>query len=132
MDEEKFTSEESPQTVDMGDLYSINKQVYAKLPNYSSKEVISKLKPVARWLEENMCEYAMLLCHERRDYTILHYSGEYGIATLSDLRECLENRGRIVDISYIESQDAWEIWLRIGNEVYMFMFFDAEGFVVEV
>ena len=82
----------------------------------------------------------MLLCHERRDYTILRYDAredkKYHKGIFNDLKECLENRGKILDIRYIQDQDAWEIWLRIfqGKEHFnhMYMFFNAEGFVVEV
>ena len=61
---------------------------------------------------------------------------KYNTGIVKDLRECLENRGRVLDIRYIQDQDAWEIWVRIfendSHQNYMYMFFNAEGFVVEV
>ena len=82
----------------------------------------------------------MLLCHERRDYTILQYGTredeKYHKGIFYDLKECLENRGKILDVRYVQDQDAWEIWLRIfennSHQNHMYMFFNAEGFIVEV
>lgn len=121
-------------------LYSMNQQAYDRVYPLNDKEKKRHLNDLYDWVKEQRCDYTMLLCHERRDYTILHYKNRedkiYKKGTLTDLKECLENRGRILDIRYLQDQDAWEIWLRIfkneGHQNYMYMFFNAEGFIVEV
>ena len=133
------------QMTDNGDLatnslYELNKQAYNTVMPLNDVDIKQNLEYIYEWIKEQSCKYTMLLCHERRDYTILHYTNtmdkKYYNGTLTDLRECLENRGKILDIRYVQNQDAWEIWLRINEDGelinYMYMFFNGEGFVVEV
>ena len=53
---------------------------------------------------------------------------------IQELKECLAFRGRILDIEYQHAEDAYQIWIKEykTDEVYMFMLFNAEGFVIEV
>ena len=121
-------------------LYSINQQAYEKVLPLNNKEKRQCLTDLYEWAREQRCDYTMLLCHERRDYTILHYKNRedktYKKGILTDLKECLENRGKILDVRYLQEYDAWEIWLRIfennSHQNYLYMFFNAEGFVIEV
>lgn len=121
-------------------LYALNQQAYDTVSPLNKVQFHKQLKNIYEWVKEQRCDYTMLLCHDRRDYTIIKYKTredkKYYDGTFKDLRECLENRGKILDIRYIQDQDAWEIWLRIfknnSHQNYMYMFFNAEGFVVEV
>lgn len=132
----------SNNSVAVGSLYELNQQAYNGISPLTDEEIANNLSNVFEWLYERRCSCAMLLCHDRRDYTIFNYiekrKGAYEDGTLGDLRECLENRGKILDVQYLQDNDCWEIWLRIFNqetctpENYMYMFFDAEDFVVEV
>ena len=123
-----------------GSLYELNQQAYDQIPIMSRKNIEKQLTNLYEWIQEQKCDYTMLLCHERRDYTILHYNNRenetYKNGTLVDLKECINNRGRLLDVRYLQDQDAWEIWIRIfenkGHQNYMYMFFNAEGFVVEI
>ena len=121
-------------------LYGLNQQAYDKIYPANNKEKKEYLSNLYEWVKEQRCDYTMLLCHERRDYTILHYKDRedktYKNAIMKDLLECIENRGKLLDIQYIQDQDAWEIWIRVfenkEHQNYMYMFFNAEGFIVEV
>ena len=121
-------------------LYALNQQAYDTVNPLRIKEKHEQLNNLYEWVKEQRCDYTMLLCHERRDYTIFRYKTredkKYYNGIFKDLKECLENRGKILDIRYIQDQDAWEIWIRIfkdnSHQNYMYLFFNAEGFVVEV
>lgn len=121
-------------------LYMLNQQAYNRVYPLNKEEKQECLSNLYEWVKEQRCDYTMLLCHERRDYTILHYKNRqdntYKVATMKDLKECIDNRGKLLDVRYLQDQDAWEIWLRIfengERQNYMYMFFNAEGFVVEV
>lgn len=121
-------------------LYELNKQAYNTVMPLNRADTKEHLQYLYEWLKEQSCDYAMLLCHERRDYTIFKYTDRldktYYNGTLKDLYECIYNRGKLLDIRYLQDQDAWEIWVRIKEEDeytnYMYMFFNAEGFVIEV
>lgn len=121
-------------------LYELNKQAYNTVMPLNKTDANKQLKYIYEWLKEQSCDYAMLLCHERRDYTFFKYTNrsdkKYYNGTLKDLYECIYNRGKLLDVRYVQDQDAWEIWVRVkenGEYInYMYMFFNAEGFVIEV
>lgn len=121
-------------------LYALNQQAYDTVTPLGIRDKHKQLNNLYEWVKEQRCDYTMLLCHERRDYTIFRYKTredkKYYNGIFKDLKECLENRGKVLDIRYIQDQDAWEIWVRIfkdnSHQNYMYMFFNAEGFVVEV
>lgn len=127
-------------TISAGSLYELNQQAYNKVWPLNEHEKKVNLSNLYEWVKEQRCDYTMLLCHERRDYTILHYKNRedktYKQAIMEDLKECLDNRGKLLDVRYIQDQDAWEIWIRVFENKehinYMYMFFNAEDFIVEV
>lgn len=124
----------------VGSLYELNQQAYNKVKPLNTIQKKEHLSNLYEWVKEQRCDYVMLLCHERRDYTILHFKTredkKYKDGIYNDLLECLNNRGKLLDVRYLQDQDAWEIWLRIfedkSHQNYMYMFFNAEEFIVEV
>ena len=121
-------------------LYEFNQQAYNSVKPLTKKELTDELSGIFEWVNERKDKYTMLLCHELRDYTILHYNKDdkksYKNAIMKDLFECLINRGDTLDIRYVQDQDAWQIWIRkYGDDEpvnHMYMLFDCESFVVEV
>ena len=75
----------------------------------------------------------MLLCNERKDYTIfnLKQDNSFEEATKILLDECLVNRGQVKSIELTESGDAIEIWLSIDKESYCYYFFPYNTGVIE-
>ena len=53
---------------------------------------------------------------------------------IQELKECLTFRGRILDIEYQHAEDNYQIWVKEykTGDVYMYILFEAEGFVIEV
>lgn len=78
-------------------------------------------------------KYFMLLCNERRDYTLFNFNGKacYDDAT-NDLLECLVNRGDIIDIQVNEDK-VGEIWLRTldDQEIHCYHLFPYDEGVLE-
>lgn len=126
--------------VSVGSLYELNQQAYDKIKPLNITQKKEQFSNLYEWAKEQRCDYLMLLCHERRDYTILRFKTredkKYYNGIYNDLAECLNNRGRLLDVRYLQDQDAWEIWVRIfedkTHQNYMYMLFNAEGFVMEV
>ena len=57
-------------------------------------------------------KYWMLLCHERRDYTVFNLQGEMTVRDINkDVIECLKNRGIVLAIDE-QSDGNYEIWIR--------------------
>lgn len=117
--------------VELGTAYDINKNLVKKYEHELTKEELKeKEKMIDGFTREKFDNYYMLLCHDRRDYTIFHTTVREGSAYL-DLQECLINRGQIYGIDKTEDGCAIEIWLMIDKEPYCYYFFPYGTAVVE-
>lgn len=117
------------------DNYAINKQMYSKITPPSQEEVTSMMANVGAWLSTHYkAHYYMLLNNELHYYTVFNILDANYNKMIQELKECLAFRGRILDIEYQHAEDAYQIWVKEykTDEVYMFMLFNAEGFVIEV
>lgn len=122
--------------IQMGTLYDVNKEAMKKEKRLSSKEVADAIKEkVVKFFSENK-RYFMLLCNERKDYTVFKKAnlsisqGEENFAR--DLKECLINRGKVISIDQTEDGVAFEIWLYIDDEAFCYYFFPYDEAVIEV
>lgn len=115
--------------------YSLNKQMYSKITPPSQEEIASMMANVGAWLSTHYkSHYYMLLNNELHYYTVFNILDANYNKMIQELKECLAFRGRILDIEYQHAEDAYQIWIKEykTDEVYMFMLFNAEGFVIEV
>ena len=102
--------------LNMGNLYEMNKQLVAKYEKELkgkalSNKVINTVKPYLKDFIKNE-EYFMLLCNERKDYTIFHLNNneESIIDKISEwLLLCLRNRGAVFGIDRTQDKQALEI-----------------------
>ncbi len=131
----KFPNHKKEQSMSMGTLYDMNKQIMEQtgkpLTHLELAGVQPKLEDWFNWIIDT---YAMLLCHERRDYTIFHlYEKENKnppAVAASELIGCLTDRGEIYAIEENEDK-AWEIWLKIDNQFYCYYLFRYDNAVIE-
>jgi hypothetical protein len=66
------------------------------------------------------------MCKERSDFTLLHITDNQFTKGVYELKEILEGRGQILAIQYQHGEDAFEIWVKKKDEVFMFMLFTAD------
>ena len=123
--------------VNMGTVYEVNKKL--SLENDKPLDPIAlnlKVKDMA--VKMSVGDFWMLLCNERRDYTIFDVKKGNVKDIEPELKETLINRGEVITIFWNESYNAWEIWVRDINplttekEDYMYLFFDYSSAIVEV
>lgn len=85
-------------------------------------------------------KYYMLLCREKNDYTIFscahsrEETNDYANITtniVNELVEVLHYRGNWIAGDYDEKNDAWQLWVNRGGQANVYLFFEAEGFVIE-
>lgn len=82
--------------------------------------------------------YYMLLCNERRDYTVLHtyYRSGWDMAIAATIQECLQNRGDIVEYEIQEQAGGIELWVRDNvygdGDAVAYYFFPYGAAIVEV
>ena len=92
-------------------LYEMNKQLSANESKLGAAARKKAYDEVRFWFRDKIKEYAMLLCHDRRDYTLFRVI-ESPAEAATALFECIDNRGELISIEKTED-DAIEIWIRI-------------------
>lgn len=115
-------------------LFDLNKQMMKDQPLLPAPAIAQKQKELEDWFNMRLDGYAMLLSNERHDYTIFHLYEKQNpnppsVAT-AELIGCLTDRGKIVAIDK-NSDDNYEIWLRIDGEDYFYMLFPCDDFIIE-
>lgn len=117
-----------------GTLYDMNKQIIQDLTPLTDMELGGIQPKLSEWFNWIIDTYAMLLCHERRDYTIFHLyetqNQDPPAVASRELIQCLKNRGEIYSID-LNSDNAWEIWLKINNTPYCYYLFKYDDAVIE-
>lgn len=123
-------------TMEAGTLYDMNKQIMQQIGEpLKDLQLASIQMKLEDWFNWQIDGYAMLLCHERRDYTLFHLYQKANknppAVAARELMLCLKNRGEILSIEE-DSNKAWEIWLRINDESYCYYLFNYDEGVIEV
>lgn len=129
--------EKKTSNVVLGTAYEINKNLVEKYEKeLTIEEKENKKKEISTFIQNTDNRYYMLLCNDRKDYTIFSIldgekdKSETAAAILVD--ECLFNRGIVKGIDLTEGKDAFEIWLSIDKEAYCYYFFPYDNAIVEV
>lgn len=120
--------------LELGNMFELNKSIRRKSTAMDEEKINLSVGNVAAWCSSHPnTKHFMLLCKERSDYTIFRLNSFNYNQLGQELREVLESRGEILGIDYMHGYDSYECWVRDENqEPFMFMFFDCEGFIVEV
>ncbi len=132
--------------VAIGTLYDLNKGVIEKSVKALTQEELNNKKDlIIDFINNSNNEYYMMLCNERKDYTIFHrnkknkdgefldrcegYTGDYFEKVL--IEECLPNRGQTKSIEWTEDKGALEIWISIDGESYCYYLFPYDTAIIE-
>lgn len=128
--------EDAQTEVSLGTLYDLNKGVIQQQPDLTAEQITEKRKLVEDFIREKDNRYYMLLCNDRRDFTVftlLDGEGDRSAAAAYEMvDECLIPRGIIKDIDLTQYKDAIEIWMLIDDEMYCYYFFPYDSAIVEV
>ena len=116
-----------------GNLYDINKNIVAQNEIKLSEGILNSKKEIIKnFINKTNNNYYMLLCNERKDYTVFH-NNNLSMETAKILvDECLINRGEIRGIDITKNKDAIEIWLMIEDEAFVYYFFPYDMGIIEV
>lgn len=121
--------------VPIGNLYEMNKTVMNKAAALKADEIEDKKNSLINFFIKNECRYYMLLCNERKDYTVFHIQqkriAESETTAAFEVIECLKERGEILAIDYIEETGAYECWIRRSGLSYMYALFPYDAAVIE-
>ena len=99
-------------------LYEMNQQLMANEKKMSGMNLINKRKSLEMFFKNSSAEYFMMLCKERSDYTLFHLQNEKSyIKAADEVILCMKNRGDILAIDRIPSNNSYEIWIRDEDDV---------------
>lgn len=112
-------------------LYKYSKQVVANEVPMDPILFNKKMIEVSMDMVEHT--YMMLLCHDRRDYTIFHIANTDKKIAAKEISETLYNRGKILLVDK-QKDGSWEIWIRdsLTDENFAYYLFPYDDGVVEV
>ena len=112
-------------------LYEYSKQVVANEVPMDPILFNKKMIEVSMDMVEHT--YMMLLCHDRRDYTIFHITNADKKTAAKEISETLYNRGKILLVDK-QKDGSWEIWIRdsLTDENFAYYLFPYDDGVVEV
>lgn len=112
-------------------LYEYSKQVVANEVPMDPILFNKKMIEVSMDMVEHT--YMMLLCHDRRDYTIFHITNADKKIATKEISETLYNRGKILLVDK-QKDGSWEIWIRdsLTDENFAYYLFPYDNGVVEV
>ena len=113
-------------------LYEMNKQLMAKEPLLTEEEIHEKIEELVKTINNSRARAWMLLCNERQDYTIFLHTFHAVLENqlIQDIKETLLNRGDLVSIDKQET-GAYEVWIKIENECFCYMFFDYSNAIID-
>lgn len=120
--------------INAGNLYDINKNFVKENEIELTQSLINSKKEIVKnFITKTDNRYYMLLCNERKDYTVFNILDTSAIYETVDILidECLKNRGEIRGIDLTKAQDAIEIWLIIDEEAYVYYFFPYDLGIIE-
>ena len=123
--------------IELGNLYEFNKNAMSQ---FEPMDII-KFNRMVNSIADTMADalnldrhYWMLLCHDRRDFTLFNIIAAKGISSIvNEIKPTLLNRGDILDIE-LQPNGAYEIWIRDTEtkENYAYYLFAYDNGVIEV
>lgn len=117
----------------MGTLYDLNKNILLKETPIDINKAFTDIKiDFVNFLAKHCNTFYMLLCNERKDYTIFQCkSFKSSTVMLDELKECIKNRGELLSIEPTEDGFAYEIWTKIDENVFVYYLFPYDNAVIE-
>ena len=123
--------------------YEANKQWFRQngkpMSKFKFNQTIGDMQArICGWIWQDYTRYLMLLCNERKDYTLFHirnFDTDDGRPEFKDaIIDCLNNRGVVYDIHLTEAKDAYEIWLKTfdDDDFHVYYLFRYDNGVIEI
>ena len=123
--------------IPLGTLYDFNKQMMLKQSKLNKTDLKTIESELEDWFNWQLDGYAMLLCRERYDFTIFHLYEKQNPnpskIAVTELIDLLKNRGNILSIEKDSNviNNAWEIWLKIDGDTFVYYLFNCDDWVIQ-
>lgn len=136
MEKNQSENNSNKKEIEFGTLYDINKNIVKQNEVKLSEGLLNSKKEIIKnFLNTQNHFYYMLLCNERKDYSIFDFKDFKTPTRCMDcakclVDECLKNRGEIRGIDLTKDKTAIEIWMIIDDEAYVYYFFPYDNGVI--
>ena len=121
--------------VNIGTVYECAKGLAAGVGPLSEDDFEEALTGIRRFLFVKQNKYYMLLNKERSDFTLFNLGDRDGIEmnriVYTELKECIQNRGDIIAAGKTDDENAYEIWISINGEAFIYYLFPYDLGVIE-
>lgn len=124
--------------IELGNLYEFNKNAMSQFEPMDIINFNRMVNSIANMMLDAVGRdqhYWMLLCHDRRDFTLFNIIACEEFSTLvNEIKPTLLNRGAVLDIGWQTIMSAYEIWIREPetNENFAYYLFPYDEGVIEV
>ena len=123
-------AEKKETNIGLGSLYEANQELMKKEKEMSKSETLEAVKKTMT-LFNNGQKYFMLLCNDRRDYTVFHRNNiKVFNSPDTDLADCILNRGSLLAIDET-NEGNFEIWIKIDGTPYCYYLFPYDFGIIE-
>ena len=130
---------ENKYDIDLGaTVYDANKQLVKQIEKkLNHLELAARQSNLEKYFETNLDKgkkYHMLLCHERRDYTVFNLDEKSLTSPMTAANEaigCCTDRGDILSIEKTDDGIAYEIWINIDDDPFCFYLFPYDDAIIE-
>lgn len=117
-------------------LYEINQAAYKSLSPLTNEQLDEQEKKLSEHLRTHMSKYYMMLCNEKRYYTLYTWDSHHSFYKNTDkmaweIMSITKSIGAIKGIEFLEN-GAVEFWVEADEECHVYYLFDYERGVVEV
>lgn len=135
MEEDKELSADEKKEFSIGlTSYDISKRMYEHMNPMEEKKKVTQFASIGAWFSTDpLSDYYCLMCREVYDFTFFHFKNMNYSKGVVEVRDLLESRGTIIDISYNHDNDGYECWVKDSDgEAKMYLLFNASFMAVEI
>lgn len=116
--------------ITLGNLYDFNKNAMNTLKPLDTFILNRQIEDIAITMLVGD-KYWMLLNKELGDYSIFHIENENINWISKEVRETILNRGKIISIDKTEDGIAFEIWIKIDEECFVYYLFGYDSAIIK-
>lgn len=125
--------------VSLGNVYDLNKDFVKQLKPMTDMEIASMYNKIEEWMDEDPRRYDFyytFMCREKYDFTVFNLNtceqGNPNSKAVKEIFDLAFERGKIIEICQDENGAAYEFWLLIDDEVFLYLLFPYDKAVIEV
>lgn len=120
-------------TYEFGSLYEFNRERMKNFPQMNTQDFIFKINNIASWFSTNQdFKYFLFYNKEKSDFTFFDIETTNYNKAREELTNLILSRGKPISVDFNHDNEYFEIWVKQKGEVYMYILFNCNDFVITV